>query len=266
VQANEQLQHFSALQIFAWELKDLADENIPLDGISYPSNRELLEQLFKTPMGFFKLLDEETYFPRGTDSTFRSKVHKAFKKCGALVFPKRTAHVFSVKHYAADVTYDCTGFLRKNRNALPVGLKTLLALSPVNLVSILFCADLTQTGSLDLSLKETGPSGGAATAAAPRAGSIGDQDPATGCADEVMMADKPATAAVVSSPAAPAPLPTTKNEQKSRLQMFRSSTVGAPFDLALRDFAISRAVLPGTQALATPSYAWTTLQQFKGNT
>lgn len=243
--ANEQLQYFFNQHIFSWELKDYASEGIATSTITYEDNQDLLEQFFKKPMGLYKLLDEETYYPRATDETFRHKLHKAFKKFPKLVFSKGTSKTFVVQHFAGNVEYDCTGFLMKNRNALPLGIKTLLSGSPLNLLSTIFCADFTKTGSLDLSNKAaatpTATTTGGSTAgggagvgrikASAAAAAVDDNDVerisgATSAAkgdDGWLALNRQAGASRVQGASNPVPLPTTKKQKISRLQQFRSS-------------------------------------------
>eukprot|EP00729_Bicosta_minor_P011975 gene11974-35503_t len=243
--ANEQLQYFFNQHIFSWELKDYASEGIATSTITYEDNQDLLEQFLKKPMGLYKLLDEETYYPRATDETFRHKLHKAFKKFPKLVFSKGTSKTFVVQHFAGNVEYDCTGFLMKNRNALPLGIKTLLSGSPLNLLSTIFCADFTKTGSLDLSNKAaatpTATTTGGSTAgggagvgrikASAAAAAVDDNDVerisgATSAAkgdDGWLALNRQAGASRVQGASNPVPLPTTKKQKISRLQQFRSS-------------------------------------------
>eukprot|EP01060_Flectonema_neradi_P004696 TRINITY_DN13078_c0_g1_i2.p1 TRINITY_DN13078_c0_g1~~TRINITY_DN13078_c0_g1_i2.p1 ORF type:complete len:643 (+),score=140.91 TRINITY_DN13078_c0_g1_i2:1712-3640(+) len=74
------------------------------------------------------MLDEECKLGQGTDDTLVAKLHSKFgpegqgkgAKSGHLFYgrPVTDPKSFFIRHYAADVTYDVTGFLEKNKEPL----------------------------------------------------------------------------------------------------------------------------------------------------
>ena len=50
--------------IFAWEMKEMADEGIKGKGVEFVDNKPVLEMFLSRPVGLYALLDEESYFPK----------------------------------------------------------------------------------------------------------------------------------------------------------------------------------------------------------
>jgi len=56
------------------------------------------------PIGVLGLLDEESSFPKATDTTFVQKLHKHFEKLPFYRKPKTTVtDYFTICHYAGEV-------------------------------------------------------------------------------------------------------------------------------------------------------------------
>ncbi|MBA0586482.1 hypothetical protein Gorai_017224 [Gossypium raimondii] len=81
------------------------------------------------PLGLLSLLDEESTFPNGTDSSFANKLKQHLKSNPC--FRGEREKAFTVSHFAGEVTYDTTGFLEKNRD--------LLHLDSIQLLSSCLC-------------------------------------------------------------------------------------------------------------------------------
>ncbi|XP_030549734.1 myosin-2 [Rhodamnia argentea] len=115
--ANERLQ-----QHFNRHLLKLEQEEYQLDGIDwtkvdFEDNEDCLTLIEKKPLGVLSLLDEESNFPKATDLTFANKLkqHLTSNPC----FKGERGGAFGIRHYAGEVQYDTSGFLEKNRDALP---------------------------------------------------------------------------------------------------------------------------------------------------
>jgi len=137
---NEQLQWFFNEHIFAMELAEYAKEGITGKDISYENNEPLLELILnsKPPLGMLSIIDEESNFPKATDSTMTMKLHEAFSKHKDYTRPRGNEQIFTLKHYAGEVTYEADGFLEKNRDTLAVDVIGALRLSENTLVRGLF--------------------------------------------------------------------------------------------------------------------------------
>ncbi|KAM9509577.1 myosin-IIIb-like isoform 1-T1 [Guaruba guarouba] len=146
--ANEQLQHFFNHHIFQLEQAAYKEEDLPWETIMFNNNEPTLDLLLAKPLGLLSLLDEQSAFPQATDKTFVDKLNSSFK--GNLHFQPGRGHVlaFSIIHYAGKVQYTAEGFLEKNRDTLPANVCGLFINSITPLLSVLFKATISRTGTL----------------------------------------------------------------------------------------------------------------------
>eukprot|EP00037_Helgoeca_nana_P022476 m.229688 g.229688 ORF g.229688 m.229688 type:complete len:966 (+) comp26005_c0_seq2:193-3090(+) len=135
--ANEQLQAFFNSHIFEMELAEYAKEGIDGTVIEFSDNSELLALLLGKPIGLLALADEEARVPQGTDITMLGKL-KMHLKSVSLTYPRGDDPVFTINHYAGNVTYDVEGFLDKNRDTLAVDLVAVMRLSGLPILEELF--------------------------------------------------------------------------------------------------------------------------------
>ncbi|XP_053788317.1 unconventional myosin-VIIa-like isoform X3 [Vidua chalybeata] len=146
--ANEQLQHFFNHHIFQLEQAAYKEEELPWETITFNNNEPILNLLLAKPLGLLSLLDEQSAFPQATDKTFVDKLKSSFK--GNLHFQPARGHVlgFSIIHYAGKVQYAARGFLEKNRDTVPANIHGLFINSVTPLLSVLFTATISRTGTL----------------------------------------------------------------------------------------------------------------------
>lgn len=136
---NEQLQWYFNEFIFAMELKEYAAEGISGKDISYVKNEPLLDLLLHAkPLGLLGIIDEESNFPKATDTTMITKFHAAFKSHNDYTAPRGNADEFTLTHYAGQVKYDAEGFLEKNRDTTAVDVVGAFRISENELMKILF--------------------------------------------------------------------------------------------------------------------------------
>lgn len=102
-------------------------------------------------MGIFALLDEESKFPKATDDSLVNKFHSHFKSSTRYIRPRGNEISFGINHYAGKVVYDARGFLEKNRDNLSTNLIDCMKGSNIELVSELFAAERTESGSISRS-------------------------------------------------------------------------------------------------------------------
>ncbi|XP_067399611.1 myosin-IIIb-like isoform X2 [Emydura macquarii macquarii] len=146
--ANEQLQHFFNYHIFQLEQAAYQEEGLPWEAIIFNNNKPILDLFLAKPLGLLSLLDEQSSFPQATDKTFVDKLNSTFK--GNSHFQSRRGCVleFSIIHYAGTVQYASSGFLEKNRDTLPANIRGLFINSVTPLLSVLFTATVSRTGTL----------------------------------------------------------------------------------------------------------------------
>ncbi|XP_073686537.1 myosin-IIIa isoform X2 [Garra rufa] len=145
--ANEQIQFYFNQHIFAWEQDEYLNEDVDARVIEYEDNRPLLDLFLQKPMGMLALLDEESRFPQATDQTLVEKFEDNLKS-KHFWRPKRVDLGFGIHHYAGKVIYNASGFLGKNRDALPADIVLLLRSSENELIRKLVTHPLTKTGNL----------------------------------------------------------------------------------------------------------------------
>ncbi|KAF9579807.1 Myosin type-2 heavy chain 1 [Lunasporangiospora selenospora] len=126
--ANEKLQQEFNQHVFKLEQEEYVREQIDWKFIEFSDNQPCIEMI-EGKLGVLALLDEESRMPSGNDQGWCNKLfsqlgtekHKKwFKK------PRFSNSAFTIAHYAHDVTYDCEGFLEKNRDTLPDELLNLI--------------------------------------------------------------------------------------------------------------------------------------------
>lgn len=100
--ANEQLQRYFNEHIFTTELAELKAEGIAAPTIDYADNSLTLDLFLKRTTGLFAILDEESYFPRGTDASLTTKLHSGLKKNKKVYTAPKSGRdlMFTIAHYA----------------------------------------------------------------------------------------------------------------------------------------------------------------------
>ncbi|XP_042515662.1 myosin-1-like isoform X2 [Macadamia integrifolia] len=114
--ANERLQQHFNRHLFKLEQEEYIQDGIDWAKVEFEDNQDCLNLFEKKPLGLLSLLDEESTFPNGTDSTFSDKLKRHLNSNSC--FRGERGSAFTVLHYAGEVTYDTTGFLEKNRDLL----------------------------------------------------------------------------------------------------------------------------------------------------
>uniref|UniRef100_UPI0037E7D6D8 unconventional myosin-VIIb n=1 Tax=Semicossyphus pulcher TaxID=241346 RepID=UPI0037E7D6D8 len=142
--ANEQLQQFFVRHVFKLEQDEYARENIVWKHIDYKDNQRTLDLLASKPLNMLALIDEESGFPKGTDTTMLQKMNTVHGKGDIYIPPKNNYETqFGVQHFAGVVYYDSRGFLEKNRDALSTDLIQLMETSNNKLLKQVFQSELT---------------------------------------------------------------------------------------------------------------------------
>ena len=148
--ANEHLQFYFNQHIFLQEEQEYQLEGIEFKSVEFQNNEDLIE-LFMGPLGLFALLDEESKFPKATDCSLINKFHSNFKFTQRYIRSKGNDVSFAISHYAGRVIYNADGFLEKNRDNLSSNLVDCMKQSKIKLISELFAAELSKSGSISRS-------------------------------------------------------------------------------------------------------------------
>lgn len=140
--ANEKLQQKFTQDVFKTVQIEYQNEGLSWELVTYQDNADVLE-LIEGRLGILDLLNEECLVPRGSDCNFLAKMH--MNNSNHSCFTSRGVDIekdeFRITHYAGIVTYTTTGFLDRNRDAIPSELKLLLLSSRNCLLHKIFSLD-----------------------------------------------------------------------------------------------------------------------------
>lgn len=155
--ANENLQQFFVKYIFKLEQEEYTNEGINWQNIEFIDNQEILDMIGLKPMNIMALINEETIFPKGSESTLVAKLHSTHGTKTIYVKPKYDdSSEFGIQHYAGNVFYNSNGFLEKNRDSFNYDLKELIMKTSNKFLLNLFSSDDaldTSKKSITLSLQ-----------------------------------------------------------------------------------------------------------------
>ncbi|XP_057695019.1 unconventional myosin-VIIa-like isoform X3 [Corythoichthys intestinalis] len=141
--ANENLQQFFVRHVFKLEQEEYNLENINWQHIEFTDNQDALDMIAIKPMNIISLIDEESRFPKGTDSTMLNKLNFQHKVNSNYIPPKNNHETqFGIQHFAGVVYYETRGFLEKNRDTLYGDIIQLVHSSKNKFVKQIFQADV----------------------------------------------------------------------------------------------------------------------------
>ncbi|KAG5457450.1 MAG: P-loop containing nucleoside triphosphate hydrolase protein [Olpidium bornovanus] len=106
-------------------------EQIKWTFIDFSDNTPTIEML-EGRLGILALLDEESRLLSGSDQGYVNKLYQHFgTPAHKKIFtkPRFSNTAFTVHHYACDVTYECEGFIEKNKDTVPDELLAVLQAS-----------------------------------------------------------------------------------------------------------------------------------------
>ncbi|XP_054889758.1 unconventional myosin-VIIa-like isoform X2 [Poeciliopsis prolifica] len=145
--ANEKLQQFFVAHIFKLEQKEYQKEGVLWNNIQFTDNQKVLELLAGKPCNVLALIDEESHFPQGTDSTLLTKLNKEHKGDKAYIGSKSEHETdFGIRHFAGPVYYNTNGFLEKNRDGVSYDIIKTIGVSTSKLLREIFEKDMSTNG------------------------------------------------------------------------------------------------------------------------
>ncbi|KAM3934763.1 unconventional myosin-VIIa isoform 1-T1 [Leptodactylus fuscus] len=141
--ANENLQQFFVRHVFKLEQEEYNLENINWQHIEFTDNQDALDMIAIKPMNIISLIDEESKFPKGTDTTMLNKLNSQHKLNTFYIPPKNNYETqFGINHFAGIVYYETKGFLEKNRDTLHGDIIQLVHSSKNKFIKQIFQADV----------------------------------------------------------------------------------------------------------------------------
>ncbi|XP_041088780.1 myosin VIIAa [Polyodon spathula] len=141
--ANENLQQFFVRHVFKLEQEEYNLENINWQHIEFTDNQDALDMIAIKPLNIISLIDEESKFPKGTDTTMLYKLNSQHKLNTNYIPPKNSYETqFGITHFAGVVYYETRGFLEKNRDTLHGDIIQLVHSSKNKFIKQIFQADV----------------------------------------------------------------------------------------------------------------------------
>eukprot|EP00834_Sanchytrium_tribonematis_P003837 NODE_164_length_14719_cov_1.036252.p1 type:complete len:888 gc:universal NODE_164_length_14719_cov_1.036252:10962-13625(+) len=122
------------------EQEEYKKEGIPWSSVDFIDNAPCIELISRKPIGVLALLDEESNFPKGTDTSLLTKLHQQCVESKYYVKPKQAKPLFSIVHYAGEVQYQIDGFIDKNKDTLRQEILELFGTSKVEIIQQLFAS------------------------------------------------------------------------------------------------------------------------------
>ncbi|XP_011875420.1 PREDICTED: neither inactivation nor afterpotential protein C isoform X2 [Vollenhovia emeryi] len=143
---NEQMQYYYNQRVFAWEMQEQEEEDIPMQRLRFYDNKEAVDQLMSKQDGLFHIIDDASR--QMQDAQFileRIKEHKR----GIHVKPV-SSHEFTVAHYTGKLIYDASEIATKNRDFIPPEMIGTMRFSSHDAVKQMFTNKLTKSGNLTI--------------------------------------------------------------------------------------------------------------------
>ncbi|KAF1336444.1 Myosin-like protein, partial [Globisporangium splendens] len=176
--ANEKLQQKFTQDVFKTVQLEYEAEGIIWSHIDFADNQDVIS-IIEDRLGIISLLNDEVMRPKGNDESLVSKlasIHKEDKH--VIEFPRTSRTQFTIKHYAAAVTYESLGFLEKHKDALLPDLSDLMRSSSKSFLCDIFAAKGGEAESSAAKLPQSGSArrgGGRAAGGALSVANVGTQ-------------------------------------------------------------------------------------------
>ncbi|XP_033328921.2 STKc_myosinIII_N_like and MYSc_Myo21 domain-containing protein ninaC isoform X1 [Megalopta genalis] len=143
---NEQMQCYYNQRVFAWEMQELDEEEIPGQRLHFYDNKEAIDQLMSKDRGLFSIIDEASK----NMLDYQFILEKIQQQSNNLFVKPVSSHEFTVAHYTGKVMYDASEIAEKNRDFVSPDMIETFRLSSLELVQEMFTNKLTKSGSLTI--------------------------------------------------------------------------------------------------------------------
>nr|BAB39452.1 myosin [Mizuhopecten yessoensis] len=150
---NERLQSFTNRNVMDYEMSIYKEEGIHVTGIKFKNNDALLDLFMKKTFGLLPLLDEESKLGQGSNERFVKKLNDKYDTHPCFTESPHGRVEFGVRHFAAQVWYDGSLFIEKNRDMLSQDVTSCMRESDNPFVSDLFTVKKGPTGTISATMQ-----------------------------------------------------------------------------------------------------------------
>ncbi|KAL0107922.1 hypothetical protein PUN28_014885 [Cardiocondyla obscurior] len=143
---NEEMQYYYNQRVFAWEMQEQEEEDVPVQRLRFYDNKEAVDQLMSKENGLFHIIDDASRHMQDAQYILeRIKEHKRGMHIRLV-----SSHEFTVAHYAGKLAYDASEFATKNRDFVPPEMINVMRSSSNESVNQMFTNKLTKSGNLTI--------------------------------------------------------------------------------------------------------------------
>ncbi|XP_076245850.1 STKc_myosinIII_N_like and MYSc_Myo21 domain-containing protein ninaC [Calliopsis andreniformis] len=147
---NEQMQCYYNQRIFAWEMQEQEEEDIPVQRLHFYDNKDAIDQLLNKERGLFSIIDDAS--KNGLD--YQYILTKIEQLSDNIYVKPVSSHEFTVAHYTGKLLYDASEIAEKNRDFVPPETIEALRQSALQTVKDMFTNKLTKSGNLTIVVDE----------------------------------------------------------------------------------------------------------------
>ncbi|EPT30778.1 myosin E [Toxoplasma gondii TgCatPRC2] len=146
---NEQLQKNFIQIVFARETKLYYEEGIGNVKITWTDNENVIKALCGKSSSVLAILEDKSLAPGGTDEAIVTSMNQALKSSDVWKPGQKNPRIcFCICHTIADIQYDATGFIEKNKDLLKPELCSIVQASSNNVAKELFEGVVMQKGKI----------------------------------------------------------------------------------------------------------------------
>ncbi|XP_076177941.1 STKc_myosinIII_N_like and MYSc_Myo21 domain-containing protein ninaC [Ptiloglossa arizonensis] len=142
---NEQMQCYYNQRVFAWEMQEQEEDDIPVQRLHFYDNKDAIDQLMSRDRGLFSIIDNASKHQQD----YQYIVSK-IAQLGNIYVRSVSSHEFTVAHYTGKLIYDASEISEKNRDFVPPEMIETLRLSNNAIVKELFTNKLSKSGNLTM--------------------------------------------------------------------------------------------------------------------
>ncbi|XP_043256772.1 neither inactivation nor afterpotential protein C isoform X3 [Colletes gigas] len=143
---NEQMQCYYNQRIFAWEMQEQEEEDIPVQRLHFYDNKDAIDQLLSKSRGLFSVIDDASKHAMD----YQYVLTKIEQQSDNLYVKPVSSHEFTVAHYTGKLVYDASEIAEKNRDFVPPEMVETLRLSSLETMKEMFTNKLTKSGNLTI--------------------------------------------------------------------------------------------------------------------